>query len=72
MCMTLILYSFPLSLLLPSSSQLLSLLSSLMQECWRPNPWARLSALRVKKTIIKKGLEKFEYKNGFSNHTYYA
>jgi serine/threonine protein kinase len=53
-----------------SNDEFLTLLSSLMQECWRTNPWARLSALRVKKNIIRKGLEKFEVKNGFSNHTF--
>lgn len=54
--------SFPSSLthvsvsfLLPLSpfSQVLSGLAQMMRECWYPNPSARLTALRIKKTLQK-------------------
>ena len=35
------------------SEDILAVLSKIMQECWHPNPAARLTALRVKKTINK-------------------
>lgn len=45
---------FLLSLLCPSSNpQVLSGLAQMMQECWYPNPSARLTALRIKKTLQK-------------------
>lgn len=40
--------------------QVLSGLAQMMRECWYPNPSARLTALRIKKTLQKlsNGLEK--------------
>lgn len=34
-------------------SQVLSGLAQMMRECWYPNPSARLTALRIKKTLQK-------------------
>ena len=50
----------PPSLLPPSppSFQCVAAFSSIMQECWRANPQARLSAFRIKKTSA-------EIRNGF-------
>ncbi|XP_062548218.1 bone morphogenetic protein receptor type-1B isoform X1 [Armigeres subalbatus] len=33
--------------------EILVVLSKMMQECWHPNPAVRLTALRVKKTLVK-------------------
>lgn len=38
---------------LSPSSQVLSGLAQMMRECWYPNPSARLTALRIKKTLQK-------------------
>lgn len=35
------------------NEDILAVLSKIMQECWHPNPSARLTALRVKKTLTK-------------------
>lgn len=44
----------------PLPPQVLSGLAQMMRECWYPNPSARLTALRIKKTLQKlsNGLEK--------------
>lgn len=50
----------------PSFSQTLSALVKLMKECWYQNPSARLTALRIKKTLdkihssLEKGKESWE------------
>lgn len=46
---TLIVFLFPVL----RSSQTLSALVKLMKECWYQNPSARLTALRIKKTLDK-------------------
>lgn len=49
-----------LLLCLSPNPQVLSGLAQMMRECWYPNPSARLTALRIKKTLQKliQGLEK--------------
>lgn len=37
----------------PEIVQPLKTLSHVMQECWHPNPAARLTALRVKKSLTR-------------------
>lgn len=43
-------FDFPLFLCLP---QVLSALAKIMKECWYQSPSARLTALRIKKTLKK-------------------
>ncbi len=48
----------------PSPFQSLSVLSSVMQECWRLNPSARLTAFRIKKKLAQLCTEG---KNGYKH-----